>query len=94
MPRPTEVKARPDYRIWIRYDDGVTGEVDLAHLAGRGVFAAWDDPEFFAAVHIDESGAVSWGETLDLCPDALYMKLTGKPAEEVLPGLKGAKVDA
>ena len=24
---------------------------------------------------------------IELCPDALYMQLTGKPVEEVIPGL-------
>lgn len=33
-----EVKALTTYRIWIRYADGFEGEVDLSHLAGRGVF--------------------------------------------------------
>lgn len=40
MIRPTEVKAREGYRIWLRYSDGSAGEVDLSHLAGRGVFKA------------------------------------------------------
>ena len=30
MPRPVEVRALEPYRIWLRYDDGVEGEVDLS----------------------------------------------------------------
>ena len=41
MPKPVEVKALSQYRIWLRYDDGVQGEVDLSDVAGRGVFQAW-----------------------------------------------------
>ncbi|PYQ57468.1 MAG: DUF2442 domain-containing protein, partial [Acidobacteria bacterium] len=37
MPKAVEVEALSDYRIWIRFDDGIAGEVDLSHLAGRGV---------------------------------------------------------
>ena len=40
MIRPTEVESREDYRIWLRYSDGAAGEIDLSHLAGRGVFRA------------------------------------------------------
>ena len=43
MIRPLEVEPRSGYRIWIRYDDGASGVVDVSHLAGRGVFAAWND---------------------------------------------------
>ncbi len=43
MIRPTAVEARDDYRIWLRYSDGVDGEIDLAHLAGRGVFKSWNN---------------------------------------------------
>lgn len=77
MPRPVEVRALEPYRIWLRYDDGVEGEVDLSHLAGQGVFTAWEDPEFFAGVYIGPIGGISWDERVDLCPDAVYMRLIG-----------------
>ena len=89
------VEARPlsGYRIWLRYDDGVEGEVDVSHLAGRGVFKAWTDRAVFEGVHVDRSGAVTWNENIDLCPDALYLRLTGKAVEELFPKLK-TPVDA
>ena len=46
MPKPVAVKPLPDFRIWIRYDDGVEGIVDLSDLAAGGVFAAWNDRQF------------------------------------------------
>lgn len=85
MVRPIEVGAREGYRIWVRYDDGVEGEVDLSDLAGRGVFGAWRDRAFFESVGIDEAGAIAWGGNIDLCPDAIYLRLTGKAPEEVFP---------
>ena len=88
MIRPTNVAALEDYRIWIRYSDGSAGEVDLAHLAGHGVFSAWNDSRFFKDVHLGPAGAIAWGEDIELCPDAVYMELTGKPLEEVMSGVK------
>ena len=38
-----EVAPQAGYRIWLRYADGVSGEVDLFDLAGRGIFRAWLD---------------------------------------------------
>ena len=87
MIRPTDVTALEDYRIWIRYSDGSAGEIDLTNLAGRGVFVAWNDPQCFKDVRLGPAGAVAWGEEIELCPDALYMELTGNPIEEVFRGV-------
>jgi hypothetical protein len=83
MLKLTAVEARPSYQLWLRYNDGVQGVVDLAPLVGRGVFAAWEDAELFAQGHIGVFGEVSWGEGLELCPDALYLRITGKTSDEV-----------
>ena len=80
MTGPIAVEPREDYRIWLRYSDGAEGEVDLSDLAGGGVFSAWDDRACFEAVHMTEYGAIAWSEELELCPDALYMRLTASPS--------------
>ena len=77
------------YRIWLRYDDGVEGEVDLSYLAGKGVFAAWLDHSFFAGVHLGPASSIAWSDRIDMCGDALYMKITGMTPEEMFPSLPG-----
>jgi hypothetical protein len=94
MIRPTEVEPRNGFRIWLRYADGVSGEIDLSHLSGRGVFKAWEDRAFFETVHLSEAGAIAWGEEIDLCPDAMYMQLTGKSVDELKPGARATAADA
>ena len=75
--RITRVEARTGYRLWIRFTDGTEGEVDLSPLVGKGVFAAWKDPEFFELVSVDPfTGTVSWPGDIDLAPDALYRDVT------------------
>ncbi len=55
--------------------------MDLSHLVGRGVFAIWEDPAEFAKVFIDPvTRTVTWPGEIDLCPDALYMEITGRSA--------------
>ena len=86
-----EVKARPGYRLWLRYSDGVEGEVDLGNLVGRSVFEVWEDPAAFERVSVEEGRIVSWGEgseAIDLCANALYVDLTGKKPEEVFESLE------
>ena len=94
MIRPIEVKACEGYRIWVRYSDGAEGEIDLSDLVGKGVFAAWNEPGYFERVHIADYGAVAWSDEIDLCPQSLYMDLTGKSVEEVMPGLLTRMRDA
>lgn len=59
---PLEASARENYRLWLRYDDGACGEVDLSHLVGQGVFAAWSDPAFYQTARLTPHGSVAWGE--------------------------------
>jgi hypothetical protein len=80
-----EAKPLPGYRLWLKFTDGVTGEVDLSDMAGHGVFAEWNTPGNFEKVQVGKMGDVNWGPELDLCPDALYMEVTGKTVEEVFP---------
>lgn len=90
------VQARPldGFRLWLKYDDGIEGIVDLSDLAGRGVIEAWSDGNIFGSVTINESGAIVWPGEIDLCPDALYIRLTGRQAEEIFPELLRHPADA
>lgn len=86
--RPIAVEPRKDYKIWLRYEDGVEGEVDLSDIPRTGIFEAWNDVSFFESVHISEFYSIAWSELVELCPDSLYIKVTGKPVEELMPALK------
>jgi hypothetical protein len=90
MERVVQVQPRPNYRLWLRYTDGVEGEVDLSSLVGKGVFEAWLEPGVFEAVHVNEFGAPEWPGEIDLCPDSIYMQLTGKSWSELGSGSRNA----
>lgn len=92
--RPVAVEPRQAYRIWLRYADGVEGEVDLSHLAGQGLFAAWLEPGVFDRVYLSEWRSIAWSDDLELCADALYLQLTGKSPEDIWPVLRRAPVHA
>ena len=94
MLKAVRVRALENFRIWIRYADGVEGEVDLSHLAEKGVFKAWRSPGIFGKVRLGSSGEIEWPGVGDLCPDALYLRITGKKAEEVFPNLESAEISA
>jgi len=94
MLKVREVRALPNYRIWVRYEDDVEGEVDLSAYVGKGIFSAWRDPAFFETVHISPHGSIAWNEDIELCADSIYLELTGKKPEEVFPRISVADVDA
>jgi hypothetical protein len=81
LDRIVEVEARPEYRVWLRFEDGLEGEISLAHLVGRGVFSSWRDETEFRKVFIDEeSGTIAWPGGVDLAPDALRERLAAAAA--------------
>ncbi|KPK03241.1 MAG: hypothetical protein AMS20_11090 [Gemmatimonas sp. SG8_28] len=76
--RIDSVRTRPGYRLWVRFTDGVEGEVDLSDLVGKGVFTSWKDPREFERASLDqESGTVAWPGGIDVAPDALYHDIAG-----------------
>lgn len=69
-------KAKPNYHVWICFDDGLEGEVDLSDLVGKGVFSAWESLDFFNQVRVDaRTDTLAWGEDIDLDPYVLREKL-------------------
>jgi hypothetical protein len=83
MIRIASATAEPGYILHLSFTDGSEGRVNLAHLVGRGVFAAWNDPRVFERVSVDPKiRTVCWPGNIDLDPDVLYAQATGKP----LPG--------
>lgn len=75
------VKPLGEYRLHLRFEDGVEGTVDLKpHLSFRGIFAPLNDRVYFAhfaQVRVDpELGTVVWPNGADLDPDVLYGLIT------------------
>jgi hypothetical protein len=81
------VKPTSKFTVEVSFEDGTCGVVDLGDLAGHGVFRAWLDEGVFEKVKITEFGALEWPGELDLCPDSIYMRLTGKSPEALFPSL-------
>ncbi len=89
-----EMIPKEHFSVFLRYADGESGTVDLSSLVGRGVFADWENPDRFQQGRLADGGYPEWPGGIDLCPDALYLKLTGKEPEEVFPSLKRFQVHA
>jgi hypothetical protein len=94
MKKISKVKVLPGFRLDLEFEDGVSGTVDLSENVGKGVFALWRDPLFFEQVAVGSAGELVWCEKIDLCPDALYLKVTGKQPEDLFPALRNLSTHA
>ena len=88
LPVLLEVKPLERFNLYVKYSDGVDGKVDLSEFAGKGVFALWNDYSQFEKVTIGSSGELVWNEDVDMDGLGIYLKLTGKKPEDVLPKLQ------
>jgi hypothetical protein len=88
MVQPLIVRALPNYRIYLEFSDGEKGEVDLSDLASKSVFVPWHDYGFFEKVEIGGHREIRWDDEIELCANALYLRLTGKTPEELFPKLR------
>lgn len=76
-----EVCPLDDYRLRIRFEDGVTGVVDLVEIIQfTGVFAPLKDRACFVQVYVNpDVGTICWPNGADIDPDVLYALVSGEP---------------
>ena len=68
----TEVKALPEYRLFLRFNNGIAGEVDLRDELEGEVFATLKDPAKFATAYQHPMmKTVAWANGADLAPEFL-----------------------
>ncbi|MBI2224331.1 MAG: DUF2442 domain-containing protein [Betaproteobacteria bacterium] len=73
IPKVVEVKPLEGYKLWIRFQDGLSGTVDLSTQLWGPMFEPLKDVALFAqaAVH-PELETVTWPNGADLAPEFLY----------------------
>jgi len=81
-----EVRHLDGYRLFLRFDDGISGEIDLSELINfDGVFAPLKDVKYFSRVAVhEELRTIYWPNGVDLDPVVLYYRIKG----EALPTFK------
>ncbi len=52
MIRPVEVRSAGPWRLWLKFEDGTEGEVDISDLRDQPQFASLQDPDIFQYVYI------------------------------------------
>lgn len=77
-----EVRVVKDYVVYLRFEDGTEGEVDISELVPfKGVFLKLKDLNYFAKVFINpELGTIVWDNGADLSPSYLYSLISKSAA--------------
>lgn len=77
-----EVKAVKDYVLYLRFENGLHGEVDISKIISfDGVFAKFKDQKYFAMVSLNvELGTIVWDNGADISPTYLYSIISNKVA--------------
>ena len=72
-----EARYRHDYVIWLRFNDGAEGEVDLRNELEGEVFGPLKDFDAFKSFKVDpELETIVWENGADLAPEFLYEKMS------------------
>jgi hypothetical protein len=73
---PLLLEARPTegYNVYVRFEDGLSAEVDLSYLLDYGGgFESLRDPEYFRQLRADpELRTIAWPNEADIAPETLY----------------------
>lgn len=81
MHKVTACKAEDDYKLWLRFEDGLEGSVFLGNLLEIGAFKTWRDQEQFRRVTIDPAAmTLIWDGGIELDPAVLYRDLLERKA--------------
>jgi len=71
-----EAKYVRDFVVWLKFEDGIEGEVDLSAELYGPAFEPLKDPSYFRQVAIDpEMGTIAWPNGADFAPEFLYDKI-------------------
>lgn len=70
-----EADYRDEHRVWLRFDDGVSGVTDLAGDLRGEVFEPLRDPAYFARFRVDDT--LCWPNGADFAPEFLHARVAG-----------------
>jgi len=64
-----------DYVLWVKFEDGTEGEIDLSSELWGPIFEPVKQPEYFRTVAVAEYGTIAWPNGADIAPELLYERV-------------------
>ncbi|GAA4467417.1 hypothetical protein GCM10023093_23330 [Nemorincola caseinilytica] len=82
MMKASSVQAMHGYKLMVRFEDGVSGEVDLRDLVENGIFRELKDVKKFQNVYINGS-AIAWSDELEIDADNIYAEIVHREPSQL-----------
>jgi|GEM_PF-1465292 len=67
----------PDYKLDIKFEDGVSGEIELRGFIEKGIFSVLKNEDSFNRVY-SNGYSVAWSDELEIDALVVYAKLLNK----------------
>ena len=75
----TDAKYLGDYRLWLSFNDGASGEVDLSGRLHGNIFKPLRELALFSQVRFDpDMDTIVWPNGANLAPEYLYDEMVGQ----------------
>ncbi len=76
MCRLVEARYVREFTLWLRFSDGVEGEVDLSEELDGPIFEPLKDPKVFCSFKLHpELHTVTWPNGADFAPEFLHERI-------------------
>jgi hypothetical protein len=75
IPHVIEAKYVNDYKVWVRFNDGLSGEIDLSTELDGTIFEPLKDKAYFNQFSV-RYNTISWENGADFAPEFLWEKIT------------------
>lgn len=82
IPELKNAKPMEGYKIFVEYNDGINGIIELSKWKNNPVFSDWNNEENFKNFKITNDKKIDWGNNIEMDPDSFYLQLINKTFEE------------
>jgi hypothetical protein len=70
-----ETRYLRDFIVWLKFEDGTEGEIDLSSELWGPIFEPLKDSAYFRKVSVAEYGTIAWPNGADIAPEFLYERI-------------------
>lgn len=82
IPYLKNATALSGYRLFVEFEDGIKGTIDLNIWKQNKAFNFWKREGEFNKFEITADKKIKWYEDIDMDPDAFYLQLINKTFQE------------